>query len=115
MAAPLKYFIDSTSDIWLSGTMAGKPAAVFTSTGTLHGGQETTLITMMLPLLHHGMLIVGTPYTQAELGGTRAGGTPYGPSHFAGALDDQPLAEAERALCIAQGRRLAEICLKLAK
>jgi NAD(P)H dehydrogenase (quinone) len=115
MAAPLKHLFDGTVPLWMKGALAGKPACVFTSTGSLHGGQETTLLAMMLPLLHHGMLIVGTPYTQAELGGTRAGGTPYGPSHFAGALDDQPLADAERALCIAQGRRLAEICLKLAK
>jgi NAD(P)H dehydrogenase (quinone) len=79
----------------------------------MHGGQETTLVSMMLPLLHHGMLIVGTPYTQAELNATRTGGTPYGPSHFAGVADDQPVSEAERALCIAQGRRLADIALKL--
>ena len=86
---------------------------MFTSTASLHGGQETTLLSMMLPLLHHGMLIVGLPYTQAELNATRTGGTPYGPSHFAGVADDQPVADAERALCIAQGRRLAEIALKL--
>jgi NAD(P)H dehydrogenase (quinone) len=79
----------------------------------MHGGQETTLLSMMLPLLHHGMLIVGTPYTQAELNATRAGGTPYGPSHFAGTADDQPVVDAERALCIAQGRRLAQVALKL--
>jgi NAD(P)H dehydrogenase (quinone) len=113
MAAPLKHFLDGTSPFWLKGTLAGKPACVFTSTASMHGGQETTLVSMMLPLLHHGMLIVGTPYTQAELNATRAGGTPYGPSHFAGAADDQPVTEHERALCIAQGRRLAEIALKL--
>ena len=113
MAAPLKHFLDGTGPLWLSGALAGKPACVFTSTASLHGGQETTLLSMMLPLLHHGMLIVGLPYTQAELNATRAGGTPYGPSHFAGVADDQPVADAERALCIAQGRRLAEIALKL--
>ncbi len=113
MAAPLKHFLDGTSTFWLKGTLAGKPACVFTSTASLHGGQETTLLSMMLPLLHHGMLIVGLPYTQAELNATRTGGTPYGPSHFAGVADDQPVADAERALCIAQGRRLAEIALKL--
>ena len=113
MAAPLKHFLDGTGPLWLSGALAGKPACVFTSTASLHGGQETTLLSMMLPLLHQGMVIVGLPYTQAELNATRAGGTPYGPSHFAGVADDQPLADAERALCIAQGRRLAEIALKL--
>ena len=113
MAAPLKYFLDGTGALWLKGTLAGKPACVFTSTASMHGGQETTLMSMMLPLLHHGMLIVGLPYTQAELNATRAGGTPYGPSHFAGVADDQPVADAERALCIAQGKRLAEIALKL--
>jgi NAD(P)H dehydrogenase (quinone) len=113
MAAPLKHFLDGTGPLWLSGALAGKPACVFTSTASLHGGQETTLLSMMLPLLHQGMLVVGLPYTQAELNATRAGGTPYGPSHFAGVADDQPVADAERALCIAQGRRLAEIALKL--
>jgi len=113
MAAPLKHFLDGTSAQWLKGSLAGKPACVFTSTASMHGGQETTLLSMMLPLLHHGMLIVGLPYTQAELNATRTGGTPYGPSHFAGVADDQPVADAERALCIAQGRRLAEIALKL--
>jgi NAD(P)H dehydrogenase (quinone) len=113
MAAPLKYFLDGTSPFWLPGTLAGKPACVFTSTASMHGGQETTLLSMMLPLLHHGMLIVGTPYTQAELNATRTGGTPYGPSHFAGVADDQPVTDHERALCIAQGRRLAEVARKL--
>jgi NAD(P)H dehydrogenase (quinone) len=113
MAAPLKYFLDGTSSFWLPGTLAGKPACVFTSTASMHGGQETTLVSMMLPLLHHGMLLVGTPYTQAELNATRTGGTPYGPSHFAGVADDQPVTEHERALCIAQGKRIAEIALKL--
>ena len=113
MAAPLKHFLDGTSPLWLKGTLAGKPACVFTSTASMHGGQETTLLSMMLPLLHHGMVIVGTPYTQPELNATRAGGTPYGPSHLAGTADDQPVADAERALCIAQGCRLAEVALKL--
>jgi len=113
MAAPLKHFLDGTGPLWLSGALAGKPACVFTSTASLHGGQETTLLSMMLPLLHQGMLIVGLPYTQAELNATRAGGTPYGPSHFAGVADDQPVADAERALCVAQGKRLAGVALKL--
>jgi NAD(P)H dehydrogenase (quinone) len=113
MAAPLKHFLDGTGALWLKGALAGKPACVFTATASIHGGQETTLLSMMLPLLHHGMLIVGLPYTLAELNATRAGGTPYGPSHYAGVADDQPVAEAERALCIAQGKRLAEIALKL--
>ena len=113
MAAPLKHFLDGTSAHWLKGTLAGKPACVFTATASMHGGQETTLLSMMLPLLHHGMLIVGLPYTQAELNATRTGGTPYGPSHFAGVADDLPVSDVERTLCIAQGRRLAEIALKL--
>ncbi|MBI2754678.1 MAG: NAD(P)H:quinone oxidoreductase [Betaproteobacteria bacterium] len=115
MAAPLKHFLDGTSSLWLKGTLAGKPACVFTSTASLHGGQEATLVSMMLPLLHHGMVIVGLPYTLAEINATRSGGTPYGPSHFAGVADDQPVTEAERALCIAQGRRLAEVALKLGR
>ncbi|MFY9317013.1 MAG: NAD(P)H:quinone oxidoreductase [Burkholderiales bacterium] len=114
MAAPLKAFLDGTGPLWLKGTLAGKPACVFTSTGALHGGQEATLLSMMLPLLHHGMLIVGLPYTNAELNATRTGGTPYGPSHFGGIADDQPVSDAERALCVAQGKRLAEIACKLA-
>jgi len=113
MAAPLKYFLDGTGTFWLKGTLAGKPACVFTSTASMHGGQETTLLSMMLPLLHQGMLIVGTPYTEAGLNATRTGGTPYGPSHFAGTADDQPVSDAERALCVAQGRRLAEVALRL--
>jgi len=115
MATPLKHFLDGTTALWLNGALAGKPACVFTSTGSLHGGQETTLVSMMLPLLHHGMLIVGTPYTHAELNATRTGGTPYGPSHVAGVSDDRPVSEHERALCLAQGRRLAEVALKLAR
>lgn len=113
MAAPMKYFLDGTASLWMSGALAGKPACVFTSTASLHGGQETTLLSMMLPLLHHGMLIMGLPYTNAELLATRTGGTPYGASHFAGAADDQPVSDAERALCIAQGKRLAEVVMRL--
>lgn len=114
MAAPLKHFLDSTGALWARGTLAGKPAAVFTSTASLHGGQETTLTSMMLPLLHHGMLIVGLPYTLAEVNLTASGGTPYGASHWAGPADDRPLTDEERTLCIAQGKRLAETALKLA-
>ena len=113
MAAPLKAFLDGTSPLWLKGALEGKPASVFTSTSSMHGGQETTLLSMMLPLLHHGMLIVGLPYSQADLNATRSGGTPYGASHFAGLANDLPISDAERALCVAQGRRLAEIALKL--
>ena len=115
MAAPLKHFLDGTGPLWLKGTLAGKPACVFTSTASLHGGQETTLVSMMLPLLHQGMLIVGLPYTLAELNATRTGGTPYGPSHFAGIADDEPVTDTERALCLAQGRRLAEVALRLSR
>jgi NAD(P)H dehydrogenase (quinone) len=114
MAAPLKYFLDSTSALWLSGALAGKPAAVFTSTSTMHGGQETTLISMILPLMHHGMLIVGVPYTEPDLRATASGGTPYGASHTAGILSDQPLSDHEKRLCTALGRRLASVALKLA-
>jgi NAD(P)H dehydrogenase (quinone) len=115
MAAPMKAFIDGTGPLWMKGALTGKPACVFTSTGSLHGGQETTLLSMMLPLLHHGMLIAGLPYSNAELNATRSGGTPYGASHFAGIADDLPVTDAERALCVAQGRRLAELALKLQK
>ncbi len=111
MAAPLKHFIDQTSPLWLSGALAGKPAAVFTSSASLHGGQESTLLSMMLPLLHHGMLIVGLPFTEPELTATRAGGTPYGASHHAGADAVQP---AELKLARALGRRLAAAALRLA-
>jgi NAD(P)H dehydrogenase (quinone) len=113
MAAPLKHFLDGTSLLWQRGALAGKPACVFTSTASLHGGQETTLISMMLPLLHHGMLVMGLPYTLAEMNATRSGGTPYGASHFAGIADDLPISEHERTLCIAQGKRLAEVALQL--
>jgi NAD(P)H dehydrogenase (quinone) len=113
MAAPLKYFVDTTGALWAKGTLAGKPAAVFTSTASLHGGQETTLTSMMLPLLHHGMLIVGLPYTLPEVTSTASGGTPYGASHWAGAADDRPLTDDERTLCIALGKRLAEAAVTL--
>ena len=113
MAAPLKHFLDGTSLLWQRGALAGKPACVFTSTASLHGGQETTLLSMMLPLLHHGMVVFGLPYTHAELNATRAGGTPYGASHFAGLADELAVSAEERALCIAQGKRLAELALKL--
>jgi NAD(P)H dehydrogenase (quinone) len=113
MAAPLKSFLELTTPQWVKGSLAGKPACVFTSSASLHGGQETALVSMLLPLLHHGMLIVGLPYTLAELNATRAGGTPYGPTHFAGVAGDEPVTDAERTLCIAQGRRLAEVALKL--
>ena len=115
MAAPLKALFDETVPLWFRGALAGKPASVFTSSGSMHGGQETTLLSMMLPLLHHGMLIVGIPYTQAELTTTRSGGTPYGPSHFAATVDDQPISDTERALCIAQGRRLAGVAVRLSR
>ena len=115
MAAPMKHFWDSTGELWLKGRLAGKPAAVFTSTASLHGGQETTLVSMMLPLLHHGMVIVGLPYTELELSTTNAGGTPYGASHHAGSAGERSVTEHERKLCMALGRRLAEIAIKLAK
>ena len=113
MAAPLKYFLDGTSSLWLTGALAGKPAALFTSTGTLHGGQETTLVSMMLPLLHHGMLLLGLPYTLPELSTTTSGGTPYGASHWAGLTGERGLTDEEKKLCVALGRRLAEAAVKL--
>lgn len=113
MAAALKYFIDGTSAEWFSGTMAGKPAAVFTSTASLHGGQETTLLSMMLPLIHHGMLIAGLPYTEPGLIKTRSGGSPYGASHFAGWDGENALDRTESELCNRLGRRVAKIALKL--
>ncbi len=109
MAAPLKYFLEQTSSLWLSGELVGKPAAVFTSTSSLHGGQESTLLSMMLPLLHHGMLILGLPYTEAELLTTRTGGSPYGATHLAGTDNKNPLSEEEQKLCIALGKRLAQV------
>jgi NAD(P)H dehydrogenase (quinone) len=113
MAAPLKYFLDSTSSLWLSGTLSGKPAGVFTSTSTLHGGQETTLLSMMIPLLHHGMILVGLPYTETDLVTTSSGGTPYGPSHWAGNKVGRTLSDEEKRLCMALGRRVAEIARRL--
>lgn len=113
MAAPLKYFLDSTSTQWLAGALAGKPACVFTSTGSLHGGQETTLLSMMIPLLHHGMLLLGLPYTHPELMTTASGGTPYGASHWAGTGGANAISADTRTLTIALGRRLAEHALKL--
>jgi len=110
----MKYFWDSTSAQWLKGALAGKPATVFTSTSSLHGGQEATLLTMMVPLLHHGMMVLGLPYSEPELLTTDSGGTPYGASHTAGAASDRPLTEAEKKLCLALGRRLAVTALKLA-
>ncbi len=114
MAAPMKYFLDGTTSLWLKGALIGKPAAVFTSSGSMHGGNETTLLTMMLPLLHHGMLMVGLPYSEPALSSTKTGGTPYGASHIGGTMDDQPLSEDEKKLCLALGKRLAETALKLA-
>ena len=114
MAAPMKYFLDGTVGAWLKGGLIGKPAAVFTSTGSMHGGNESTLLTMMLPLIHHGMLIVGLPYSEPELSSTQSGGTPYGASHIGGANNDKPISAEERKLCLALGKRLAEVALKLA-
>ena len=113
MAAPIKYFIDSTSDVWASGGLVGKPASVFSSTGSLHGGQETTLLSMMLPLIHHGMLLIGLPYTESGLFEKEGGGTPYGPTHVAGEKNDLPVTKNEKELCFAAGKRLAEIAKKL--
>ncbi len=113
MAAPLKYFLDSTSSLWVSGALSGKPAGVFTSTQTLHGGQEATLLSMMIPLLHHGMVLLGIPYTERALSSTRAGGTPYGASHVAGSGDSTSLSEEERALAHALGRRVAQLAVRL--
>lgn len=113
MAAPLKYFIDGTSSLWLSGAMIDKPAAVFTSSSSLHGGQESTLLTMMLPLLHHGMLMAGLPYSEPALMNTQSGGTPYGASHMAGQQSDRALDQNELVLCRALGKRVATIALSL--
>ncbi|HEX8756062.1 MAG TPA: NAD(P)H:quinone oxidoreductase [Steroidobacteraceae bacterium] len=115
MAAPLKYFLDSTSSLWVSGALAGKPAGVFTSTQTLHGGQEATLLSMMLPLLHHGMYLVGLPYTERALHQTRSGGTPYGASHVARDGDELALTEDERALAQALGKRVASLAIRLSE
>jgi len=114
MAAPMKYFLDGTGDLWMRAALAGKPAAVFTATASLHGGQETTLLSMMLPLLHHGMLIVGLPYSEADLHTTTRGGTPYGATHVSGIPVEAAPSEAEKRLAQALGKRLAETALKLA-
>ncbi|AFL73166.1 NAD(P)H:quinone oxidoreductase [Thiocystis violascens] len=114
MAAPLKYFLDGTSSLWLAGALTGKPAGVFTSTSSPHGGQEATLLSMMLPLLHHGMLLMGLPYSETDLLHTRGGGTPYGPSHLAGPDSQLPVTDEERRLCQALGKRLAETAARLA-
>lgn len=113
MAAPMKYFLDSTSSLWLKGALINKPACVFTSSGSLHGGNESTLLTMTLPLLHHGMMILGIPYSEPSLATTQSGGTPYGASHVGGAMDDKPITDDEKKLCLALGKRLAETALKL--
>src|SRR3989338_5442439 len=114
MAAPLKYFLDSTSGLWVNGALTRKPAAVFTSTTTMHGGQESTLLSMMLPLLHHGMMVLGIPYTEPALSTTREGGTPYGASHVSGSTGVTTASEHERSLAIAFGRRLAQAAKRLA-
>ncbi len=115
MAAPLKYFLDGTAGEWMSGALSGKPAGVFTSTSTQHGGNESTLLSMMLPLLHHGMLIVGIPFTEPRLGATRTGGSPYGATHVAGPDNALPVSEDEAALAFALGRRIADTAQKLAR
>jgi len=113
MAAPLKYFLDGTSSLWLSGALSGKPAGVFTSSKSMHGGQETTLLSMMMPLIHHGMILVGIPYTERALNETRAGGSPYGASHVAGATDEPTLSEHEKSLAQTLGRRVASLAQRL--
>ncbi|MCA3148054.1 MAG: NAD(P)H:quinone oxidoreductase [Burkholderiales bacterium] len=115
MAAALKYFLDGTTSQWLSGALSGKPACVFTSTGSLHGGQETTLLSMMLPLLHHGMLLVGLPYSETGLMTTRSGGSPYGVTHHALPDGSQMITEEEKIMALAQGKRLAQLVLQLKK
>jgi len=113
MASPLKYFLETTSSSWLSGTLVGKPATVFCSSSSLHGGQESTLLSMMIPLLHHGMLISGIPYQEPDLNNTLSGGTPYGPSHYAGPDNQRAISDAEKNLCRNTGKRLAQLALKL--
>lgn len=113
MAAPLKYFIDQTSEIWLNGRLSGKPVTFFTSSSSLHGGQESTLLSMMLPFLHHGMLISGIPYSETQLNHTKTGGTPYGVSHWAGPDNEQIISDSEKKLAIAQGKRIAKIASQL--
>ena len=113
MAAALKYFLDGTSNLWLTGALVNKPAAVFTSSSSLHGGQESTLLSMMLPLLHHGMIMAGIPYTEPGLMNTQTGGTPYGVSHFAGKESNPTLSQDEIDLCQAQGQRIAQLAKQL--
>ena len=113
MSAEMKYFIDSTTSAWFAGTLSGKPAGVFTSSGSMHGGQESTLLSMMLPLMHHGMLLVGIPYSEPQLATTSRGGTPYGASHVAGVDGESPLDENEKLLCRALGRRVASVGQRL--
>lgn len=113
MAAAMKYFWDGTSDLWASGSLIDKPACVFTSTASMHGGQESTLLSMMIPLFHHGMILMGLPYSNPELSTTTTGGTPYGLSHLAGGKSDNPISDDEKALAFAMGKRLAETALKL--
>ena len=114
MSAAMKNFLDSTSSLWMSGGLVGKPAAVFTSSSSMHGGQESTLLSMMNPLLHHGMLICGLPYTEPSLSKTVTGGTPYGASHVAGSSNSNPISDDEKKLCIALGKRIADLSLRLA-
>jgi NAD(P)H dehydrogenase (quinone) len=113
MSASMKYFLDSTSSLWMSGSLSGKPAAVFTSSSSMHGGQESTLLSMLNPLLHHGMLLCGLPYTEHALSKTTTGGTPYGASHVAGSSNSNPISDDEKTLCIALGKRVARIGLAL--
>jgi len=113
MAAPLKYYLETSSDLWMNGALINKPAAVFTSTSSLHGGQEATLLSMMVPLLHHGMILAGLPYSETALLETQTGGTPYGASHVAGKSGDQPVDRTELQLCQAQGKRIAKLALRL--
>ncbi|MDO8953239.1 MAG: NAD(P)H:quinone oxidoreductase [Gammaproteobacteria bacterium] len=113
MAGPMRHFWDSTTDLWFAGALLNKPAAVFTSTGSMHGGQETTLLSMMFPLIHHGAIIVGIPYSEAALSETTTGGTPYGASHVGGSKNDRPISEDEKTLCHALGLRLATLANKL--
>jgi NAD(P)H dehydrogenase (quinone) len=115
IAAPMKYFLDGTTALWLKGALIGKPACVFTSTGSMHGGNESTLLTMLLPLMHHGMIMVGLPYSEPALSSTQSGGTPYGASHVGGSMNDKKITDDEKKLCLALGKRLAETALKLAK
>ena len=113
MAAPLKYFIDQTSDIWMNGRLAGKPVTFFSSSSSLHGGQESTLLSMMLPFLHHGMLVSGIPYSETALLHTESGGTPYGVTHWSGSENNKPISAAEKELAISQGKRIATLAKKL--